>query len=96
MAPRAQPDRLPGIDGATVFAELAGDVIKGIVVEVAVEAHDEAAASKQGRAAIRSELRRVGVSRWELHLVDGHTSVAPPSAESESPPSRRLNSSNVR
>ena len=73
--------RLPDIDGATVFAELDSDVIKGIVIEVAVEAHDEVAASKQGRNSIREALRRVGVSRWDIRLAEGLTSAAPPSTD---------------
>ena len=71
--------RWPDIDRANVFAKLVGDTIRGIVIEVAVEAYDQAAASKQGRNAIRSGLQRVGLSRWDLHLADGLTSAAPPS-----------------
>lgn len=73
--------RVPDIDGASVFAELAEDTLKGIVVEVAIEASDEAAASKQGRTAIRSALRRVGVSPSDLRLADGLTAEAPPSTD---------------
>jgi len=73
--------RLPDIDGATVFAELVDDTLQGIVIEVAVEASDEATASKRGRTAIRSALRRVGVSTWTARLADGLTSEAPPSTD---------------
>lgn len=73
--------RLPGVDGATVFAELDDDTLTGIVIEVAVEASDEATASKQGRTGIRSALRRVGVSAWNLRLADGRTSEAPRSPD---------------
>ncbi len=71
--------RLPDIDGAAVFAELVDDTLKGIVIEVAVEASDAAMASRLGRTAIRSELRRSGVSTWDLRLADGLTSEASPS-----------------
>ena len=74
--------RVPDIEGASVFAELGDDTLKGIVIEVAVEASDAATASKQGRAAIRAELRRLGVSAWNLRLADGLTSAAPPSTGS--------------
>ena len=72
---------LPDIDGASVFVELVDDTLKGIVIEVAVEASDAATASKQARAAIRSELRRLGVSAWNLRLADGLTSEAPSSTD---------------
>ena len=60
-----------------MFVELVDDAFKGIVIEVALEASDAATASKQGRAAIRSELRRAGVSTGDLRLADGDTSEAP-------------------
>lgn len=72
--------RVPNVVGASVFADLDGDSLKGIVIEVAIEASDEPAASKHGRAAIRSSLRRVGVSPTVLRLADGLTSEAPPSS----------------
>jgi len=71
--------RVPDIERASVFAELDDDTLKGIVIEVAVEASDAATASKTGRVAIRSELRRLGVSAWNLRLADGLTSEAPSS-----------------
>lgn len=71
--------QVPNVVGASVFAELDGDSLRGIVIEVAIDASDEAAASKQGRAAIRTSLRRVGISPSVLRLADGLTSEAPPS-----------------
>jgi len=72
--------RLSDIDEATVFAETADTTLKGIAIEVAIEASDEATASKQGRNAIRSSLRRVGVPTSDLRLASGLTSEASPSS----------------
>jgi hypothetical protein len=74
--------RLSDIDEATVFAETADTAdttLKGIAIEVAIEASDEATASRHGRKAIRSSLRRVGVSTSDLRLANGLTSEAPSS-----------------
>jgi hypothetical protein len=68
--------RLSDIDEATVFAETADTTLKGIAIEVAIEASDEATASRHGRNAIRSSLRRVGVPTSDLRLANGITSEA--------------------
>jgi hypothetical protein len=65
------------------------------VIDVAVEASDEATASKQGRTGIRSALRRVGVSAWNLRLANGRTSVAPPRPTCEEAAERRPSSTSI-